>query len=158
MIEILPARFPEDREVVVSIFREYVSSPSVSLEYQDYESEFATLPGKYAPPAGCLILAWQNGQVTGCAALRPVDERVAEMKRVYVRPGHRGEGIGRQLVQHLLSSARQYGYERVCLDVLGEFTAAQSLYRTLGFRPAPAVSFNPTPGALFLGLDLSSPG
>ncbi len=157
MIEILPACFPEDREAVIAIFREYVASPRASLEYQDYESEFATLPGTYAPPAGCLLLAWQDGQIAGCAALRPVDARIAEMKRVYVRPGRRGEGIGRRLVQDLLLLARQRGYERVCLDVLPEFTAALALYRTLGFQPAPAVSFNPTPGALFLGIDLPSP-
>lgn len=157
MIEILAARFPEDRGAVQTIFREYVTSPSTSLDYQDYEAEFATLPGNYVPPSGCLLLAWEGNRVAGCAALRPVDDEVAEMKRVYVRPEHRGQGIGRRLVEQLLRLARQAGYRRICLDVLAEFTAAQALYRTLGFLPAPPVSFNPTPGALFLGLDLPPP-
>ena len=82
MIEILAARFPEDRAAVLAIFREYVTSPRASLDYQDYEAEFAALPGKYAPPRGCLLLAWVENQVAGCAALRPVDDETAEMKRV----------------------------------------------------------------------------
>ncbi len=157
MIEILAARFPEDQAAVLSIFREYVTSPSVSLDYQDHEAEFAALPGKYAPPSGYLLLAWSNNQVAGCAALRPIDDKIAEMKRVYVRPDYRGQGIGRRLVLQLLRLAEQAGYRRICLDVLAEFTTAQALYRTLGFLPAPPVSFNPMPGTLFLGLDLPSP-
>jgi hypothetical protein len=86
MIEIKPARFPEDLERVVTIFREYVASPSVSLAFQGYETEFASLPGKYAAPDGRLLLAWKGGAVVGCAALRKVDGSICEMKRVYIRP------------------------------------------------------------------------
>lgn len=74
MIEIKPARFPQDLEAVVAIFREYVISPSVKLDFQGYEQEFASLPGKYAAPDGRLLLLWKNGAVVGCAALRKVAE------------------------------------------------------------------------------------
>ena len=144
--------FPADLEAVVGIFREYVTSPAVDLGFQDYEQEFATLPGAYAPPDGCLLLAWYNGAVVGCAALRRVDALSAEMKRVYLRPAARGTGLGRRLVTAVLDEARRLGYQRVCLDVLPEFTSAQALYRSLGFVPAPPVSFNPVPGTQFLAL------
>ncbi|MBX9935530.1 MAG: GNAT family N-acetyltransferase [Burkholderiaceae bacterium] len=157
MIDIKPAYFPEDLERVVAIFREYVASPSVSLDFQDYEPEFTTLPGKYAAPEGRLLLAWKDGAVVGCAALRKVDRNICEMKRVYIRPVARGEGLGRRLVESLLAEAREAGYSRICLDVLPEFVAAQGLYESLGFRPAPPITFNPVPGTKFLGLDLIFP-
>ncbi|WP_412479623.1 N-acetyltransferase family protein [Azonexus sp. IMCC34839] len=156
MIQIKPADFPDDLERVVAIFREYVASPSVSLDFQDYEAEFAALPGKYATPEGRLLLAWKDGAVVGCAALRKVDGSVCEMKRVYIRSTARGEGLGRKLIESLLAEAREAGYTRICLDVLPEFVVAQSIYESLGFRPAPPITFNPVPGTKFLGLDLVS--
>jgi GNAT superfamily N-acetyltransferase len=154
MESIRSARFPEDLQAVVSIFREYVSSPSVSLDFQGFEDEFAGLPGKYAQPEGGLVLAWRDDRVLGCAAFRKVDALICEMKRVYVRPEAQGAGLGRRLVERVLDDARAAGYARICLDVLPEFQVAQKLYVSLGFRPAPAVAFNPVPGTQFLGLDL----
>lgn len=159
MHDIRHAHFPRDQESVVGIFREYVTSPTVDLGFQDYEQEFSTLPGAYAAPDGCLLLAREGDAVVGCAALRRVDALCAEMKRVYLRPAARGTGLGRRLVTEVLTEARRLGYQRVCLDVLPEFTAAQALYRSLGFVPAPPVSFNPVPGTQFLALTLNeNPG
>lgn len=148
------AAFPSDLPEVTAIFREYVQSPTANLDFQDYEHEFAGLPGKYAEPDGCILLAVVEGRVVGCAALRRVDASACELKRVYVRPEARGMALGRQLVQQMVHTAREAGYRRMCLDVLAEFVAAQRLYESLGFVPAQAVSFNPVPGTRFLALDL----
>tara|TARA_B100001105_G_C22219356_1_gene368934 strand:+ start:262 stop:726 length:465 start_codon:yes stop_codon:yes gene_type:complete len=149
-----PAQFPQEHDDVIAIFREYVSSPSVSLDFQGYEEEFASLPGPYAAPEGRLLLAREGTAVLGCAALRRVDATTCEMKRVYVRPAARGMRLGRRLVEAILVEARMAGYARICLDVLPEFVAAQQLYASLGFKPAQAVSFNPVPGTRFLALQL----
>lgn len=151
---IRPATFPGDLPDVIAIFREYVKSPVANLDFQDYEQEFAQLPGKYAEPEGCILLAIAEGHVVGCAALRRVDDGICELKRVYVRPEARGMTLGRQLVQQMVHTARDAGYRRMCLDVLAEFVAAQRLYESLGFVPAEPVSFNPVPGTRFLALDL----
>jgi GNAT superfamily N-acetyltransferase len=153
-IAILHARFPGDVDEVISIFREYVASSTVDLGFQDYESEFAALPGKYAEPEGRILLAWQQSAVVGCAALRPVNRETCELKRVYVRPAARGRNIGRAMVERMIHEARSQGYSTLCLDVLPEFEAAQQLYRSLGFFPAQAVSYNPVPGTQFLALNL----
>jgi len=150
MTMIRPATFPGDLPEVIAIFREYVKSPVANLDFQDYEQEFTQLPGKYAEPDGCILLAVIEGQVVGCAALRRVDASACELKRVYVRPQARGMALGRQLVQQMVYAARDAGYRRMCLDVLAEFVAAQRLYESLGFVPAQAVSFNPVPGTRFL--------
>ncbi len=154
MHNIRPACFPQDTATVIDIFREYVTSPSADLGFQNYEAEFAALPGSYAAPAACVLLAMQGDEAHGCAALRPVDATTVEMKRVYVRPAARGTGLGRQLVERLLDEARHMGYTRIALDVLPEFTRAQRLYHSLGFEPAPPVGFNPVPGTLFLARSL----
>lgn len=154
MLTIRQAIFPADRDAVTSIFREYVTSPSVSLDFQGYEAEFASLPGNYAPPEGRLLLACEGSAVLGCAALRRIDAASCEMKRVYVRPAARGRHLGRQLVEALVAEAKLAGYSRICLDVLPEFVAAQELYASLGFRPSEPVSFNPVPGTQFLARSL----
>jgi len=154
MLIIRQALFPTERDDAISIFREYIGSPTVNLGFQEYEAEFAGLPGKYAAPEGRLLLAREGGTVLGCAALRRVDESTCEMKRVYVRPAARGRNLGRLLVEAILSEAKLIGYSRICLDVLPEFTVAQRLYQSMGFEPADPVSFNPVPGTQFLALAL----
>lgn len=154
MTDIRRARFPDDLDAVVAIFREYIGSTSVSLDFQDYEVELAGLPGKYDAPTGGLFLAMHAGAVVGCAGFRAVDDEICEMKRVYVRPVARGQDLGRRLVERILDEGRAAGYRRICLDVLPEFEAARRLYESLGFVPAPPVTFNPVAGARFLGMDL----
>lgn len=156
MAEIITARFPADGHDVAAIFREYVASPRVSLAFQDSETEFAKLPGKYGQPDGCVLLAKKLDSVVGCAALRKVNNNRCELKRVYVRPAARGCNIGRRLVEHMIQHARVAGYTTMCLDVLPEFVAAQRLYESLGFVPAEAVSYNPVPGTKFLALSLEA--
>lgn len=154
MTTIRRATFPNDLTAVTAIFREYVRSPTANLDFQDYEQEFAELPGKYAEPDGCVLLAVVDGGVVGCAALRRVQGPTCELKRVYVRPAARGMDLGRKLVEEMLHAAKEAGYQRMCLDVLPEFVAAQRLYESLGFVEAEPVSFNPVPGTRFLALDL----
>lgn len=139
---------------MLDIWREYIASPSVSLAHQDYEAEFAALPGKYDPPEGRLLIAEHQGSIGGCIALRKVNDVVCEMKRLYVRPHARGQGLGLRLVECLIAEAKLAGYADMRLDVLAEFKQAQHLYQRLGFVSADPVSFNPLPGTAFLGLAL----
>jgi GNAT superfamily N-acetyltransferase len=151
MLDIRPAAFPQDREGLLDIWREFVASPSVSLDFQGNEAEFADLPGKYAPPGGLVLLAVSDSGIVGCVAMRRVSDAVCEMKRLYVRPAARGLGVGRRLAERLLAEARRIGYAEMRLDVLAEFEQARKLYRELGFEDADPVSCNPLPGTQFLG-------
>ena len=148
------ARFPDDQESVQAIFREYVQSPQADLGFQNYETEFANLPGAYAQPQGCVMLVQRNQTVVGCAALRQIDPDTCELKRVYLRPDVRGNQNGKRLVLSMINQARAIGYQRICLDVLPEFQTAQRLYENLGFTDASPVSFNPVPGTRFMALKL----
>lgn len=140
---------------VVRLFREYETSLSVDLCFQDFEAEIAGLPGAYAPPRGRLFLARRDGKPVGCIALRPLGESDGEMKRLYVRPAARGTGAGRRLVDAVLSAARETGYRRLLLDTLPEMVDAQRLYLGLGFQETQAYVHNPVPGAKFMVLHLN---
>ena len=154
MTEIRPAELPRDLEVVRALFSEYAAGLGVDLAFQGFETELAELPGKYAPPAGRLLLAWSGARAVGSIALRPLDAKTCEMKRLYVRPEARGERLGRRLVERLLGEAREAGYARICLDTLPMMAPAQALYESLGFGPTEPYVFNPVPGTKFLALDL----
>jgi GNAT superfamily N-acetyltransferase len=154
VIAIRPAEGPADLSVVRRLFREYADGLGVDLCFQDFEAELASLPGKYAPPHGRLLLAWDGDAALGCVALRPIDGNDCEMKRLYVRPEARGLRLGRLLVERLLAQARGIGYRRICLDTLPTMLSAQRLYESLGFGPIEPYVHNPVPGAKFLGLNL----
>jgi ribosomal protein S18 acetylase RimI-like enzyme len=144
----------EDIEVVRKLFREYQTSIGVDLCFQNFESELAGLPGKYAPPEGRLYLAFEDERVAGCAGLRKLEEGVCELKRLYVPPRYRGQGIGRQLTLQAMNDAQEIGYVRMRLDTLPTMGRAQELYRALGFKPIAPYTNNPIEGTLFLELRL----
>jgi putative acetyltransferase len=140
------------------IFREYAAGLGVALCFQDFDAELADLPGDYAPPRGALLLAKVDGSVAGCCALRPLDSsdyvNSAEMKRLYVRPAFRGLGLGRQLADAVLDTARIAGYGSVLLDTLDEMEIARAMYEELGFKEIPPYYHNPLAGAHYLKVDL----
>lgn len=140
------------------IFREYADSLGVDLCFQGFEAELAELPGDYAPPRGALLVVLVNDELAGCCALRPLDTvdypNACEMKRLYVRRGFRGKGIGRQLVEAILDCARLAGYYCVLLDTLDAMESARALYQDLGFEDIPAYYYNPIEGAHYLKVSL----
>jgi putative acetyltransferase len=136
------------------MFREYQRWLGVDLCFQDFEAELAALPGPYAPPAGRAYLAWVGRELSGCIALRALDPRTAEMKRLYVRESARGLGLGRRLARHVIDDARSLGHQRIVLDTLPKLTTAIGMYERMGFKDIEPYTHNPIPGVRFLGLDL----
>jgi putative acetyltransferase len=139
------------------LFKEYETWLGVDLCFQNFEKELVGLPGAYAPPAGRLLLAFEDDQLAGCVALKKLSEDVCEMKRLFLRPQFQGRGFGRQLVNAVLEEARSMGYERMRLDTLSEqMSSAIALYRRVGFKEIEPYYDNPVPGALFMELKLPS--
>ncbi len=131
---------------VRALFLEYGRSLDFDLCFQGFEQELADLPGCYAAPAGRILLAVENEEAAGVVALRPLEEDICEMKRLYVRPGWRGRAVGGRLARAIVEEGRRRGYRAMRLDTHDSMQAAIALYRSLGFREIPRYYDNPLPG------------
>ena len=155
-MRIVQAQSESEIEQVRELFDEYVAWLGINLCFQNYDKEVASLPGEYAPPRGRLLLAVaEDGAVAGCAALRDLENGVAEMKRLFVRPAFRGQRLGWQLAETIVAEARTLGYEQIRLDTLpGKMDQAIAMYRVLGFKDIAPYYNNPVAGAAFMELKL----
>jgi putative acetyltransferase len=131
------------------------SSPEIGLELID--RQIAELPGPYGPPRGDIILAFAKNELVACGALRELEPKVGEIKRIYVRADHRGPGFGPRLTRALLDRAHEMGYERIRVDTLATMSAAIDFYQAMGFAPIPAYWPHPARGALFFESTLAKP-
>ncbi|WP_300454849.1 carbonate dehydratase [Accumulibacter sp.] len=149
----------DDTEQIANVrqfFRNYAAWLGVDLCFQGFDEEMATLPGAYSPPGGRLFYAEINGRPAGCVGIRAFSTGLCEMKRLYVEPGQRGFGIGRDLVLAAIRAAKAIGYRKLLLDTLPVMRFAVRLYREMGFVEAPAYYQTPLEGTMFLALDLEN--
>ena len=155
---LVKVRHAEEIATAATLFREYADWLGIDLSFQGFDAELASLPGKYAPPFGELMLAYSlDGDPLGCVAVRPLEgNAVCEMKRLYVRPAARGLGIGGALVAAIIKSAQELGYAEMKLDTLPSMAEAFALYKRFGFLEIPAYYHNPVPGTVYLSKQLSS--
>jgi len=151
--KLIQAALPEHIEQTRALFLEYAASLGFSLCFQSFDEELKSLPGAYAAPSGRLFLAQYEQQAAGCVALRKLEAKICEMKRLYVRPAYRGKGLGRILVERVIAEARAIGYERMRLDtVASSMQDAVELYRRMGFKEISPYRENPIEGALYMEL------
>lgn len=139
---------------VKQLFIEYARSLEIDLAFQSFEFELETLPGKYSPPTGALILVLVDSKPAGCIALRKIDKDICEMKRLYVCNEYRGLGIGNQLISKIIEKARNLNYSYMRLDTLTTMKKAQELYKSYGFYDIEPYVYNPFEDARFLELKL----
>jgi GNAT superfamily N-acetyltransferase len=144
----------EDVDTIRTLFLEYQADLGVDLCFQGFANELVTLPGDYAAPGGGLVLACVDGLPAGCCAFRPLISsdhlNACEMKRLFVRRAFRGFGLGRQLVEQIMSMARLAGYTTMLLDTLSEMETARAMYQEAGFVEVPPYYHNPLAGAHYL--------
>ena len=156
-IDIVQATTPDDIEHCRRLFRAYSTWLNVDLCFQDFEGELAGLPGTYAPPRGRLLLAKADDAVAGCVGLRPLEDDICEMKRLWVEPGFGGRGIGRGLAEAIVDAGRDIGYRAMRLDTMPQrLKAAGHIYETLGFKEIPDYYHNPLEGVVMFELEFGA--
>ncbi len=154
VIHLVQPRSDDEWRNARHLIEEYAASLDLDLSFQNLEYELEHLPGEYGPPAGAFLLAEESGSCLGCVGLRRFSDGIGEVKRLYTIPAARGRGLGRLLAEGIVAAGRRLGYRRLLLDTLPSMKEAQTLYVSLGFKPAAAYRFNPVAGAAFLELEL----
>lgn len=154
-VRVSEATAPADVDTCRVLFEEYRLSQGFSPCFQGFAGEIAGLPGDYAPPRGCLLVATVEGRPAGCVAVRPLPEGGAEMKRLYVRDAYRGRGLGRTLAREAIARAAALGYGELRLDTMPTMDGAQALYESLGFVDTARYNDNDAPGVRFMRLALA---
>ncbi|PYH87422.1 acyl-CoA N-acyltransferase [Aspergillus ellipticus CBS 707.79] len=179
-----PAHTPTHILTTRALITAYTNALPLDISYQNLATELASLPGKYSPEeGGIILLATANPPspspspssdpeptALGCIALRtlppyPIQtaeekaKKICEIKRLYVVPSARKMGVGRALAEAVLRTATELGYEEVRLDSLREMRGPRRLYESLGFREVGAYHEVPEVGGLreetlFFGLKL----
>ncbi len=154
MPEFIIARTEEDYREARTLLREYEAASEVDLCFQGFEEEVETLERMYGPPGGRFFLLLAGDNTAGGVALRDLGGGICEMKRLYLRPGFRGRGLGRRCAEEVVREARAMGYAAMRLDTLPSMQEAIALYRSMGFVEIDPYTENPIQGALFMELAL----
>ncbi len=139
--------------IVRKLFEEYQERIAVDLCFQGFAEELATLPGRYSPPRGFVLLAKKVTDYCGCVAVRPIDNETAELKRLFVRPEFRGLALGTRLFNRAMEQTQQLGYRSIVLDTLPMMETAQDMYRQYGFYETLAYAENPIEGVKYFRYD-----
>ena len=149
------------REELIPLYEEYAAmllqtDPvfADSLAQQNYDVEIAHLEEKYAYPKGRIYLVYVEGKLAGCVGMKPLDERHAELKRLYIRPEFRGRNLGEELTRRIMNDAREEGYSILRLDTLPGLKSAVKLYRRMGFREIEAYYDCLVPKTIFMEIEL----
>ena len=137
------------------LFEEYVHMLDIMIYFETFDEELSSLPGEYALPSGRLLVARLEGEVIGCAAVRPLTEGRCELKRLYVRPPYRGMHVGRRLAERAIQEAKEIGYTQMLLDTLDMLQDSIALFHKLGFAETISLYGPPKPGLVYMSLDLS---
>jgi GNAT superfamily N-acetyltransferase len=150
---IVEAATPAHLQAVRELWTAYWNDLGFTPCFQGFESELASLPGRYAPPSGRLLIAFEGEQAAGAVAFRALDTTTCEAKRLYVQRGFRGRRIGEALMYRLFDEACAAGYSRVVGDTLPVMATALAMYDRLGFKRIPAYP-GATDGAIAIEYNL----
>ena len=134
----------------ISLFQEYANSLNISLAFQNFDEELNIINSMYGSPTGCLLLVYDNELPIACAAYRKIGEDVCELKRMYIKPDYRRNGVGQEIMNILCMRAKLNGYKLMRLDTLDTMIPAIKLYSNNGFYTIDAYYHNPNEGVVYM--------
>jgi ribosomal protein S18 acetylase RimI-like enzyme len=129
---------------------EYVKWLNQDLCFQDIDDELNNFPEKYKEPEGAFIIAKENNNTIGCVGIRKLENKICEMKRLFVKENHKGKGIGKKLVEKIIEQAKIKNYEKMRLDTINTMEAALNIYYRNGFYQIEPYYNNPHDNIVYL--------
>lgn len=125
----------ENVDDVKKLFKEYSSIKGAEVCFVSFEKELLNLSEIYSLPKGCINVAYYENIPVGCVGVKSINEAKCEMKRLYVKPQYRKSGIGKELIESAIKTAKELGYQYLSLETLPEIMGnAVRLYKKLGFK------------------------
>jgi putative acetyltransferase len=152
MVDYLIANTDEEYCNAAILFKEYAAWLNIDLSFQHFEEELMQLKTMYGTPEGGIILCKAENEFIGCAGIRKIDNDIAELKRMFIKPAYQKQGIGKELLQKAVELATNLNYNIIRLDTLNYMTAAINLYKKYGFYEIPAYYHNPNKTAVYFEL------
>ncbi|MCK7626764.1 GNAT family N-acetyltransferase [Streptomyces sp. RS10V-4] len=156
-----PAGSPAARDLLRAYYtdvadRYYLLHEGRRSTAEEIEDGVAAYPSaELAPPHGVLLVARCGGEPAGCAGVRRLDARTAELKQVFVRPERRGQGAAGALLRAVEAAAAGWGAERIRLDTRLDLTEAIALYRRYGYREIAPYHFGDPYAEIFFEKEIS---
>ena len=118
--------------IIRDLFLEYSKIKGAESCFVSFGNELDHLRSFYS--GGALLVGYENHTPVGCIAIRKVDEKTCEAKRLFIKPEHRGKGYARILLGSMLSKARELGFATVFLTTKPSvMQVAYGLYGRMGF-------------------------
>lgn len=125
---------PSDEEAVWDLHNIALQDTGAHRGNGPWDEDLRAIPDIYLEEGGEFLVGSLDGRLVAMGALRRMTGRVGEIKRMRVHPLFQRRGFGRQVLAALEERARELGYRAVRLDTAVVQTAAQSLYRSAGYR------------------------
>ena len=135
---------------VKNLILEYIKWLNTDLCFQNIDDELNYFPDKYKEPEGTFIIAKENNKVVGIIGLKKLENKICEMKRLFVSDNYKGKGIGKRLVEIIIKEAKIKQYERIRLDTLDTMETALKIYYKNDFYKIEPYYNNPVDGAVYL--------
>lgn len=144
----------EEFAIAKILTQDYMKWLGMDLNFQNTKKEFQVFETMYGKPEGCFIYATINGAISGGVAIRKLDSKICEMKRLFVYRSFQGKGMGEVLCEKIISIAREVGYCKMRLDTVAKLKSAIGLYKKIGFYEIDAYCPNPDPTVKYMELKL----
>jgi putative acetyltransferase len=145
---------PAEYAAAAALFTEYANWLGIDLGFQHFEQELQALDKMYSAPQGAIILCKIENEYVACVGVRKLKDDIAELKRMYVKPGYRRKGIAGTLMEMSLKLAREAGYKKIVLDTLNTMTDAMNLYVSFGFAEIAPYYHNPNTTVVYFEREL----
>jgi ribosomal protein S18 acetylase RimI-like enzyme len=153
-LEIITCTTYYDFNIAKKLTQDYMEWLGFDLCFQGIDKELATFDKMYNQPVGCFIYAKYNGVLAGGVGIRLLEDRICEMKRLYVYADYQGLNIGLKLCKEIITIAKKMGYKKMRLDTIAKLKQAIKLYKFLGFYKIDKYCENPDKTVQYMEIKL----